>query len=85
MISLSKMLPLLAMMLIGDAGAVPAIFTTRAALKAAVRQCLSISPVGNCCAPENSVNSNNIVRGTSGDNGGECEDGYLHLFFPDTK
>ena len=79
--SLSKMLPLLALMMVGDARAAnPAKFTNRAALKEAVTACLDISPLGNCCLPWDSVDFiTGFELGTGGDQEGVCAFGFTHL------
>ena len=79
------MLPLLlALMMVGDARATfPAKFTDRDALRNAVRACLhsssGVSTVGNCCAPQGSTDSPDIVAGTDADDGNCKANGYTHL------
>lgn len=83
------MWPVLALMMVGDARATRTTFTSTQALKNAVDACAGnrftggsltgVSPVGNCCLPQDSTLSTDIVVGTGGDQEGICADGYTHL------
>ena len=59
--SLSKMLPVLALMMVGDARAAPAKFTTKNALQQAINKCEQVSDEGICCLRENLLNAPSMV------------------------
>ena len=77
---------LLALMMLGDARA--AKFTYNIALRYAVDACVSVSPQGNCCAPQGSADSGveeNIVRGADANDGTCNEDTNIHLQYWDVS
>ena len=78
------LVPLLALMMVGDARAAPPTFTSRAHLRKAVEACLNIQSNGNCCAPENTINSQNIRAGYCV-NDGNCIAGYTQLRYWDVS
>ena len=84
------LVPLLALMMVGDARAALTTFTNRKSLKTAVDACLhyTVSEVGNCCAPEANIDHvyyANIKTGTPANDGTCRETGYTHLRYWDVS